>query len=168
MDQNNFRDRQEVQAMELNLTGRPSGHGTPDDFANLSAVLIDGEQIFLDNGAIHGKSQVERGIDFRSARSPEDVPDGRVVDVIWVTLKRYESGSGYHGIASAQLFIDANKRIGYKPMGSLVNQMDRAVKGMIELSTLSPEKRQRLAAFLAQFREDLWENTPAEVKEKLA
>jgi len=154
--------------MELNLTGRPGGHGTPDDFANLSAVLIDGEDIFLDNGAIHGKSAIERGIDFRTARSAEEVPEGRTVHVIWVTLKRYEGGSGYNGIASAQLIIDAAKGIGYKAMGPLVNQMDRAVKGQVDLSGLSGENKQRLAAFLAQFRTDLWGNTPDEVKTKLS
>jgi hypothetical protein len=154
--------------MELNLTGRPSGHGTPDDFANLSALLIDGDEIYLDNGAIHGKSQLERGIDFRTARSADDVPNGQTVPLIWVTLKRHEGGMGYNGIAAATLIVNKEQRIGYKAMGPLVNQMDRAVKGKIDLSPLTTEQVKMLADFLAQFREDLWANTPEEVKAALA
>ncbi|TCP55419.1 YwhD-like protein [Tumebacillus sp. BK434] len=153
--------------MELNLTGRDK-HSTPDELQNLSAVMIHGDEIFVDQGAIHGKSRLERGIDFRAARSAEDVPNGEKVAVVWVTLKTYEKGRGFSGIASAELVIDFAHGIGYKAMGPLVNQMDRAVKGRVDVSNLTAEQKAKLAAFLQQLRADLWENTPEEVKAELA
>ncbi|HEU4964983.1 MAG TPA: YwhD family protein [Bacilli bacterium] len=153
--------------MELNLTGRPSGHGDADGFENLTAVMIDGEKIGIDNGAIHGKSNLERGINFRPLK-PEDVPNGRPVHVIWVTLKRYEGGMGFNGLCASTILIDEEQKIGYKPMGALVNQMSYVVKGKIDLQVLSPEQREKLAAFLNELRPDLWENTSDEVKREIA
>lgn len=153
---------------ELSLTGRPSGHGNADGFENLTAVLIDGDDIFIDNGAIHGKSRLERGVDFRAALKPEDVPNGRPVHVVWVTLKRYENGMGFNGICASTLVIDGETNIGYKPMGALVNQMSYVVKGKIDLQGVSEEQRKKLAAFLQEVRADLWANTPEEVKQTIA
>ncbi|ASS76192.1 hypothetical protein CIG75_15420 [Tumebacillus algifaecis] len=153
--------------MELNLTGRDK-HSTPDELQNLSAVMIHGDDIFVDQGAIHGKSRLERGIDFRAAKGPEDVPNGEKIAVIWVTLKTYEAGRGFSGIASAELVIDFPHGIGYKAMGPLVNQMDRAVKGRVDVSNLTSEQKAKLADFLQQLRADLWANTPDEVKAQLA
>ncbi len=152
--------------MELNLTGRDR-HGTPDELATLSAVLIDGEEIFVDQGAIHGKSRVERGIDFRGASSADQVPDGQQVSIVWVTLKTYEQGRGFSGITAAQIVINKELKVGYKPMAPLVNQMDRAMKGKVDLSNLSGEQKGKLAHFLENLRADLWANTPDEVKAQL-
>jgi hypothetical protein len=152
--------------MELNLTGRPvGGHGAPDDFATLSAVLIDGEHIFIDNGAIHGKSRVERGVDFRSATSPEQVPGARRIALVWVMLARFEGGMGYNGVTAAEIFVDEEKKVGYKSMAALVNQMDGAMKGKVDLARLSEEEKKRLAKFMEELRPDLWGNMPEEKKE---
>jgi hypothetical protein len=153
--------------MELSLTGR-SAHGTPDELASLSAVLIHGDDIFVDQGAIHGKSRLERGIDFRTAKSAEEVPNGEKVAIVWVTLRAYEGGKGYNGIASAEIVVNLEQKVGYKPMASLVNQMDRAMKGRVDVSNLSAEQRAKLAGFLQTLRADLWENTPEDVKAQLA
>jgi hypothetical protein len=152
--------------MELNLTGR-TGHGTPDDFATLSVVMIDGEEIYVDNGAIHGKSRIERGVDFRTYTKPEDVPGGRKVKEVWVQLKSFESGRGYYGLVSAELVVNSEQMVGYKSMGALVMAMDGAIKGKFSLQNLSAEERAKFRAFLETFREDLWANTPQEIKDQL-
>lgn len=149
--------------MELGLTGQ-TGHGTPDELASLSAVIIDGDSIFVDNGAIHGKSRVERGIQF-GAKSPDQVPDGRRVVVVWVTLKRGESGIGYGGLcASVPFSINAEAQLGYKSLPDQVNKMGDAMQGKILLDVLTPEEKARFAAFLQEFRNgELWSHTRAEV-----
>jgi hypothetical protein len=149
--------------MELGLTGQ-TGHGRPDEFASLSAVIIDGDSIFIDNGAIHGKSRVERGIQF-GAKSPEQVPDGRRIIVVWVTLKRGESGIGYGGIcASVPFSINADAQLGYKSLPDQVNKMGDAMQGKIQLDVLTPEEKTTLAAFLQEFRSgELWNNSRSEV-----
>ncbi|MFC4766104.1 YwhD family protein [Effusibacillus consociatus] len=150
--------------MELNLTAK-SGHDTPDDFASLSAVVIDGDSVFVDNGAIHGKSRVERGIQF-GATSPNQIPNGRRVCVIWVTLKKGDTGMGYNGICAAIPFrIDAEAKLGYKSLPDQVNKMTDAMKGSIKLDMLELEEREKLANFLKEFRGgELWNNSRPEVK----
>lgn len=149
--------------MELNLTGQ-TGHGTPDEFASLSAVIMDGESIFVDNGAIHGKSRVERGIQF-GAKSPDQIPNGRRVIVIWVTLKRGETGMGYGGMcASIPFSINAEAKLGYKSLPDQVNKMSAALQGKIQLDVLTTEEKARLSAFLKEFRNgELWNNTHLDV-----
>ena len=153
--------------MELNLTGR-SGHGTPDELASLSAVMINGDEIVVDNGAIHGKSRFERGVDFRSFTAPEQVPNAERIAVIWVTLQRYENGMGYNGLCATEIFVNLETNQGYKSMAALVNQMDRAMKGKVDLACLSAEEKGKFAGFLAELRADLWANTPDEVKAQLS
>ncbi|GAX88619.1 YwhD family protein [Effusibacillus lacus] len=151
--------------MELNLTAK-TGHDTPDEFASLSAVVIDGDTVFVDNGAIHGKSRVERGIRF-GASSPDQIPDGRRVVVVWVTLKKGEAGMGFNGVCAAIPFrIDAEAKLGYKNLPDQVNKMGDAMKGAVKLDTLEPEEVARLGNFLKEFRGgELWNNTRPEVRE---
>ncbi|KEO84011.1 YwhD family protein [Tumebacillus flagellatus] len=152
---------------QLNLTGRTE-HGTPDDFATLSVVMIDGDDIFVDNGAIHGKSRLERGVDFRTYTKPEDVPNGRRIQEVWIQLKSFETGRGYYGIVSAEIVVNRDLMVGYKNVGPLVMAMEGAIKGKVQLPHLSSEQKTKLRDFMASFREDLWANTPDEIKAQLA
>ena len=52
---------------------------------------------------------------------------------------------------------------GYKSMAQLVNSMDGAMKGKVDVKSLTPEQREKVVAYLQQFRGDLWTNTPEEV-----
>ena len=153
--------------MELSLTAK-SGHDTPDEFASLSAVLLDGESVFVDNGAIHGKSRVERGIQF-GAKTAEEIPNGRRVSVVWVTLKKGEGGMGFNGICAAIPFrIDAEAKLGYKSLPDQVNKMGDAMQGAIKLETLETGEIRKLAHFLKEFRGgELWNNSRPEVREAL-
>lgn len=151
---------------QLNLTGRTK-HDTPDELHSLSVVMIDGDQIFIDNGAIHGKSRLERGVDFRSFTKPEDVPNARRIPEIWVTLHRFENGMGYYGLCAAEIWVNDQAQ-GYKSLPLLVNQMDGAMKGKVDLKSLTAEQKALLGDFLASFRSDLWANAPEAVKAAFA
>jgi hypothetical protein len=151
---------------QLNLTGRTK-HDTPDELQSLSVIQIDGDEIFIDNGAIHGKSRLERGVDFRSYSKPEDVPNARCIPEVWVTLRRTENGMSYFGICGSEIWVNDQQQ-GYKSMAQLVNQMDGAMKGKVDVKNLSAEQKEKLVNFLQQFRGDLWVNTADDVKKLLA
>jgi hypothetical protein len=152
---------------QLGITGR-SRHDTPDELATLSAVIIADGEVMIDNGAIHGKSRVERGISF-SAKTPEEVEGGQRVPVIWVTLRRGEGGFGYSGICGSVLVINRETRFGYKSLPDQVNKMDAALKGKVQVEMLTQEEKGLLSAFLREFRGgDLWNHTDEEVKSALA
>jgi hypothetical protein len=142
---------------KLSLTGK-AGHGAGDEtLRGLSAVLIDGDDVFIDNGAIHAKSRVEREIRF--LKSLDEVPNPRLVWGFWVTLKRREGGvQGFHGIMPFQLHIDQDAKLGYKNLAQHVNHMEKAVKGHADLTGVPDAVRDKLQRFLQSVRPDLWEN----------
>ena len=45
------------------------------DLSNLSSIIIDGDEAYIDIGALHAKSKVERRIKFSTDKN--DVPNGR-------------------------------------------------------------------------------------------
>jgi hypothetical protein len=145
----------------LNVTGR-NKHATPDELSTLSALILDGDQVFIDNAAIHAKSRVERGITF--SRNQDAVANGRKVSIVWVTLRNTGEAKGYAGLASCEMWIDEESKQGYKDLAHHVNQMDAAVKGRVAIDSLTEVEKQRLLTFLQTFREELWTNASEEVK----
>ncbi|GMA62237.1 YwhD family protein [Alicyclobacillus fastidiosus] len=140
---------------KLNLTGT-SKHQTDDQMKGLSAIFVDGDEVFVDNGAIHAKSRLEVGVKF--VPSLDEVPNPRRVEGVWVTLKRQESGLGYTGAMPFELWIDSANKLGYKKLSDHVNQMDKAVRGQVDLSRMSSEAIQKVGQYVQTIRPDLWEN----------
>lgn len=139
---------------KLNLTGT-SKHQTDDEMKGLSAVFLDGDAVFVDNGAIHAKSRLEAGVKF--VGSLEEIPNPRHIFGIWITLKRQEQGLGFTGAMPFDLWIDAQAKMGYKKLSEQVNRMDKAVRGQVDLSGVSEETIAKIGAHLQKMRPDLWE-----------
>lgn len=114
--------------------------------------------MFVDNGAIHAKSRVEMGIKF--VEDKDAVPNPRHISGLWITLKRTPTGMGYNGAMPFELWIDAAAKLGYKKLSEQVNNMDKAVRGNVDLSRYSPEIIAKFGAFLESYRTDLWDNAP--------
>jgi len=145
---------------KLSLTGKSNhGEGVDDTMRGISALIVDGKEIYIDNGAMHAKSRVERGIQF--AKTKEEVENPRLVWVIWLTLHRFaERGQGYYGFQPFALWIDSNTAKGYKSLAESVNRMDKAVKGQVDIMPFDgiPGTVKLLGEFLIAKRLDLWEN----------
>ncbi|QSO54201.1 YwhD family protein [Alicyclobacillus curvatus] len=141
---------------KLKLTGK-ANHSTDDAMKGLSCVFIDADRVYIDNGAIHAKSNLERGVQF--VKTLEEVPAPREVWVFWVTLKRNaEKDQGYHGVMPFRMWIDQEAKLGYKSLAEQVNKMDKAVKGQVDVSDVPPAVLNQLKVFLQGVRADLWEN----------
>lgn len=139
---------------KLSLTGT-SKHQTDDQMKGLSAVFLDGDNVFVDNGAIHAKSQIELGIAFQ--KSLDEVPNPRHVHGLWITLKRQEGGLGFHGAMPFDLWLDADAKKGFKKLSEQVNHMDKAVRGQVDLSGLPRDVVTKFGDYLRTSRQDLWE-----------
>lgn len=122
----------------------------------LSAVFIDGTEVFVDNGAMHAKSRLEVGVTF--VKNREDVPNARHIQGLWITLKRQENGLGFSGAMPFGIWIDDEAKMGYKKLSEHVNQMDKAVRGQIDLTTLPANVVRTFGNYLQTSRPDLWEN----------
>src|SRR5690625_1403018 len=119
--------------MSLNIVSsnrrRSKHHGFGSgmiDLTNLSSVIIDGDTAYIDIGAIHGKSQIERRIRFSAEKA--DVPNGRRCWIVWVAVDRNEQGSYYAGVTACEMLIDEEARRGWKIFPQHVNLMDKALK----------------------------------------
>jgi hypothetical protein len=143
---------------ELSLTGKEAGHGTPEELKNLSALLIVDGDVTVDNAAVHGKSRWERNIRFERWTEPGDPPAGKRVAVVWLTLGKRDGHWGYSGAAACRMWIDREAGKGYKNLAEQVNQMEKAVKGNVDVSLLTGEETRALLQFLQSYRADLWEH----------
>ena len=136
------------------------------DLSNLSSVIIDGDEAYIDLGAIHAKSKVERGIKF--SVNKEDVPNGRKCWVVWVYVGRTEEGPYYAGVTACEMLIDSEARKGWKILADHVNKMDYALKRRIILDGLNETEKEALKRLLINHNPEWWERSDEQLKRALA
>jgi hypothetical protein len=135
------------------------------DLSNLSSIIIDGDEVYIDLGAIHAKSKVEKGIKF--SMNKDDVPNGRLCWIVWVAVARNEEGSYYGGMSACEMLIDTEARRGWKILADHVNKMDYALKRRFILDGLGDKEKALLKERLMEHNAEWWERSPEELKEKL-
>ena len=132
---------------------------------DVSSVIIDGGEAYIDIGAMHAKSRVERGIKF--SPNKEDVPNGRKVWVVWVAVDRTGEGAYYAGATACEMLIDSEARRGWKILADHVNRLDYAIKRRFMLDELSPEEKKALKDLLIRHNAEWWERSPEQLKAAL-
>lgn len=132
------------------------------DLNSMSPVILDGNEAYIDIGAMHAKSKVEKGIKFSMNR--DDVPNGRQVWIVWVAVDRSPEGQFYGGLTACEMWIDTEARRGWKILAEHVNRMDYALKRKVLLEGLSSEQKQLLKQLLLDTNEQWWEQSPDHVK----
>ncbi|BFH10498.1 YwhD family protein [Paenibacillus melissococcoides] len=136
------------------------------DLNNVSPVIIDEGRAYIDMGAMHAKSKVERGIKFSPNR--EDVPNGRRCWIVWVAVDRTAEGTSYGGVTACEMLIDTEARRGWKILADHVNNMDYAMKRRIIVDGLDAEEKAALRELLMTHNAEWWERSSEELKSKLA
>lgn len=123
---------------------------------NVSPVIIDVSAgvACIDVGAMHGRSEVEKGIKFLSDKS--EVPNGKPYWLVWVTIDRTEDGPYYAGVTACEMTADREIRRGYKSLPEHVNRMDKSLKRQIIVDHMDKNSKQVLAAFLRNHNEEMW------------
>lgn len=134
---------------------------------NISPVFVcpDDDEAFVDMGALHARSAVEKRIKFLPDK--EKVPNGKLYWLVWVAIQYKESKPYYAGVAACEMTVDLEIRRGYKSMPEHVNHMDRALKGKIIVSQMDQKSKQILARFLKGHNEQMWEHSDKELHESL-
>lgn len=137
------------------------------DLNSVSAVIIDGEEAYVDLGALHAKSKIEKGVKFSA--DVQSVPQGRRCWIVWVAVdKTIPNKPAYAGVAACEMTIDAEARRGWKVLADHVNRMDYAMKRRVLVEALSPAERLLLRTCLIQHNRDLWEHANETFKQALA
>lgn len=154
--------------LSLNVVSRKPhrgfGAGTID-LSQVACVIIDQGEAYIDVGAMHAKSKIERGIRF--SPNKEDTPNGRPAWVVWVAVDRGEEGSYYAGVASCEMLIDTEARRGWKVLPDHVNRLDAALKRKIMLDNIGPAEKAALKKLLISHNAEWWERSSDALKEQL-
>ncbi|MNZ52120.1 YwhD family protein [compost metagenome] len=132
------------------------------DLNSMSPVIIDGNDAYIDIGAMHAKSKVEKGIKFSMNR--EDVPAGRQVWIVWVAVDRSPEGQFYGGMTACEMLIDTEARKGWKILADHVNKMDYALKRRIILDGLAEDQKASLKKLLVETNQEWWDRSSDELK----
>ena|GEM_PF-89066 len=158
----------EKKSLSLNVVSNKKhrGFGAGSiDLSNVACVIIDNGEAYIDVGAMHAKSKIERGIKFTPNK--EDTPNGRPCWVVWVAVDRNEEGSYYAGAASCEMLIDAEARRGWKILADHVNRLDNAIKRRFVLDNIGPVEKAALRKLLIEHNAEWWERSPEELKQAL-
>lgn len=141
-----------------------SGRGKQARTTMITAVLIDGEKGWFDDAATHGRTPLEQGVEW--VGSPDEVPSGRRIDIVWLYIKPRKDGYTYHGATASHMIIDEAAKKGYKYLADHANQLSKALKGAVDLAPLSDEAKAVLRQVLETYP-DVLANSSEELKEAL-
>lgn len=135
---------------------------------NVSPVIVDVAEgtAIVDIGAMHAKSEVERGIKFTTNR--EDSAGGKNYWLVWVTIDHNESGAYFAGVTACEMVVNREKRRGYKILADHVNRMDKSMKRQIIVDHMDAPSKKILADFLKNHNEEMWNNSDEKLVNDLA
>ena len=158
----------EKKKLSLNVVSnkehRGFGAGTID-LSQVACVIIDNGEAYIDVGAMHAKSKIEKGIKF--SPNKDDVPNGRPAWVVWVAVDRNEEGSYYAGATSCEMLIDTEARRGWKLLPDHVNRLDAALKRKFMLDNIGPVEKEALRKLLMEHNPEWWDRSPSTLKDLL-
>ncbi len=135
---------------------------------NVSPVIIDIQEknAFIDIGAMHAKSEVERGIKFTTDRA--DSEGGKPYWLVWVTIDFKEDGPYFAGVTACEMVVNREKRRGYKILADHVNKMDKSMKRKIIVEHMDDTSKKVLAEFLKSHNIEMWNNSNEQLRKDLA
>ncbi|MFD1957115.1 YwhD family protein [Paenibacillus thailandensis] len=168
MDQQGQEQPEKKRSLSLNVVSNKQhkGFGAGSiDLSNVACVIIDNGEAYIDVGAMHAKSKIERGIKF--SPNKEDTPNGRKCWIVWVAVDRNEEGSFYGGATACEMLIDTEARRGWKILADHVNKLDYALKRRFILGDLDSAEKAALRKLLMEHNAEWWERSPEELKQAL-
>ncbi|WP_369901665.1 YwhD family protein [Bacillus manliponensis] len=134
---------------------------------NISPVFVDVEEAaaFVDIGAMHARSVVEKGIKFLPNK--EEVPNGKPFWLVWVTIERTANGAYYAGVTACEMTVDREIRRGYKSLPEHVNKMDKSLKRHIMVDHMDAPSKKVLGEFLKSHNEEVWNLSSEKLRSEL-
>ncbi|MDN7241836.1 YwhD family protein [Planococcus sp. N028] len=134
---------------------------------NVSPVIIDVEEgtAIVDIGAMHARSEVERGIKFTTNR--EDSAGGKDYWLVWVTIDFNPQGPYYAGMAACEMVVNREKRRGYKILADHVNRMDKSMKRKILVDHMDDPSKKVLRDYLKSHNEEMWNRSSEQLHKDL-
>lgn len=135
---------------------------------NVSPVIIDIEEDIarVEIGAMHARSDTERGIKFTTNR--EDSAGGKPYWLVWVTIDYNPEGPYFAGVSACEMVINREKRRGYKILADHVNRMDKSMKRKILVDFMDDRSKVILREFLQNHNKEMWERSEEKLHQDLS
>lgn len=167
VDKNQQRKQQFTIIKDDPTDGHGGYGGGSISLENMSSIIVDPNEnkAFVDMDAMHARSETERRVKFLPNR--EEVPEGLLYWIVWVTTERSEHGPVYAGVAASELRIDRKTRRAYKSMGEHVKHMEKSLKGTVIVEHMDEVSKKLLGEFLKEFKPKMWENSSDDLKKSL-
>lgn len=124
-----------------------------------SALLVDGEAR-IDEGLLHARSDVQRGIRWTLPAAEMAPPTAKTYYMAWIAMKGGEGALYYHGLTISQMVIDRETRQGFRRLSQEVNAMGDAAAGRVDLDGLPADLVEPLARLLVEKGHGAWERSP--------
>lgn len=134
---------------------------------NLTPIFVDptDEEVFIDMGALHARSSVEKRIKFTADRA--NTPNPKLYWLVWVMVDSGSEGPFYAGLGACEMQVDSEARRGYKSMPEHVNNMDKALKKRVVADQMDDKSKTLLKNFLMDHNEEFWNRATEDVKKAL-
>ncbi|SDZ44476.1 YwhD family protein [Evansella caseinilytica] len=165
------KEERRKQAFNILSADSTSGHGGYGagviNLNNVTPVFVDVDEgeAFIDMGALHARSVVEKGIKFLPDK--EQVPAGKPYWLVWITVDHKNGGPAYTGVTACELTVNRESRRGYKSLPEHVNNMDKSLKGRILVAHMDDKSKCVLREFLQDFNAEMWQHSDEQLKEAL-
>jgi len=162
------KDKNQKQQFTIIKDDSTDGHGGYGigsiSLENMSSIIVDPNEnkAYVDMDAMHARSSIERRVRYFPDRN--EVPDGLLYWIVWVTVERGENGPFYAGVAASEIRVDKPNKRAYKSMPEHVKHMEQSLKGNIVVDHMDEQSKQLLGNFLKEFDEDMWKNSSEELK----
>lgn len=133
----------------------------------MTAAIIDGDRVFFDEAATHGRTALEQSIEWLDDLA--EVPNPRQIFVVWLFIKpdRETREYVYHGVCAVDMWIDEENKKGFKRLAHHAKMLGMAMRGQIDLEILDKDARMKLHEALNQYPDTLKHSQPA-LREALA
>jgi len=165
----NKKRKQQFTIIKDDSTGGHGGYGMGSiSLENMSSVIVDPnlDKAYVDMDAMHARSDIERRVKYFPDK--EEVPDGLLYWIVWVTVERGENGPYYAGVTASELRVDKPNKRAYKSMPEHVRHMEGSLKGKVIAEHMDDHSKQLLQDFLKDFNQEMWDNSTDDLKEQLA
>jgi len=164
----NKKKRQSFTIIKDDSTDGHGGYGMGSiTLENMSSIIVDPneDKAYVDMDAMHARSEVERRVKY--IQNKDEVPNGLLYWIVWVTVEHGDQGPYYAGVAGSELRVDRTIKRAYKSMAQHVTHMEKSLKGTIIVDHMDAHSKKLLGEFLADFSEEMWGNSSESLRNSL-
>lgn len=162
------KDKKQKQQFTIIKDDSTDGHGGYGmgsiSLENMSSIIVDPNEnkAYVDMDAMHARSSIERRV--RYFPDKEEVPEGLLYWIVWVTVEKGQGGAFYSGVTASEIRVDKPNKRAYKSMPEHVKHMEQSLKGKVVIEHMDEQSRKLLLDFLQDFDKDMWEQSSEQLK----